>query len=57
MINPAMNANNQEYSFSEDEIESFNQTKQDFIDGKTTARDWDEIEADLNRLYDSKASS
>ncbi|MDR3696037.1 hypothetical protein [Mucilaginibacter sp.] len=42
---------NEEYVFSEAEIASLVKTKQDFIDGKTTARDWTEIEEDLNRAY------
>ena len=46
-----MNKNDWEYSFSEEEIASFNKTKQDFKDGKTTARDWTEIEEELNRKY------
>ena len=40
-----------EYAFSEAEIKSLVKTKQDFIDGKTTARDWNDIEEDLNRAY------
>jgi len=35
--------------FSEIEINGFIQTRQDFLDGKTTARNWDDIEDDLNR--------
>jgi hypothetical protein len=46
-----MNTNNREYSFSEEEIASFIQTMQDFKDGKTTARDWTEIEEELNQKY------
>jgi hypothetical protein len=40
-----------EYAFSEDEIASLVKTKQDFIEGKTTARNWTDIEEDLNRAY------
>ncbi len=40
-----------EYSFSEAEIKDLLKTKQDFLDGKTTARDWKDIEDDLNRAY------
>jgi hypothetical protein len=39
------------YDFTEDEIKGLLKTKQDFIDGKTTARNWDDIEKDLNRAY------
>ncbi|HWZ05239.1 MAG TPA: hypothetical protein VNX40_16590 [Mucilaginibacter sp.] len=42
---------NEEYVFNEAEIASLVKTKQDFIDGKTTARDWTDIEQDLNELY------
>jgi hypothetical protein len=42
---------NPEYVFSEAEIASFSKTKQDFLDGKTTARNWTDIEEDLNRAY------
>jgi hypothetical protein len=41
----------QEYVFSEGEIASFTKTKQAFLDGKTTARNWTDIEEDLNRAY------
>lgn len=40
-----------EYVFSESEIASLIKTKQDFIEGKTTARNWTDIEDDLNRAY------
>ena len=40
-----------EYDFTEVEIASFVKTRQDFIDGKTTARSWDDIQNDLNRAY------
>jgi hypothetical protein len=40
-----------EYVFSEEQIASLVKTKQDFLDGKTTARNWEDIEEDLNRAY------
>ena len=40
-----------DYSFSKTEIEGLIKTKQDFLDGKTTARDWKDIEQDLNSAY------
>ncbi len=40
------------YAFTKAEIESLLKTKQDFIDGKTTARDWEDIEKELNRAFD-----
>ena len=36
-------------NFSNAEIESLLKTKQEFLDGKTTARDWSDIEKDLDR--------
>ena len=42
---------NADYSFNEAEIKSFLKSKQDFIDGKTTARDWKDVEEDLNGAY------
>jgi len=43
--------NEEEYLFSKAEIESLVKRKQDFIDGKTTARNWKEIAKELNRKY------
>jgi len=43
--------NEDKYVFSKAEIEILVKRKQDFIDGKTTARDLDEIEKDLDRAY------
>lgn len=43
--------NNQEYVFSTTEIESLVKTKDDFVNGKTTARNWEDIEKDLNSAY------
>ena len=40
-----------DYSFSKSEIDGLLKTKQDFIEGKTSARDWNDIEDDLNRAY------
>ncbi len=40
-----------EYSLSTSEIDGLLKTKQDFLDGKTTARNWTDIEDDLNRAY------
>ena len=39
------------YEFSESEIKGLLKTQQDFIEGKTTARDWKDIQDDLNRAY------
>jgi len=39
------------YGFSDAEIKGFLQTQQDFVAGKTTARDWKDIQDDLNRVY------
>lgn len=40
-----------EYPFTKAELEGLVKTRQDFIDGKTTARNWNDIEDDLNRAY------
>jgi hypothetical protein len=42
----------QSYAFSDAEIKDLVKTRQDYIDGKTTARDWKDIEEDLNRAFD-----
>lgn len=44
-------SNDDQFDFSEAEINSFKQTRQDYIDGKTTARDWSEIKKDLGRAF------
>ena len=41
-----------EYTFSDAEIKDLVKTRQDYIDGKTTARDLKDIEDDLNRAFD-----
>lgn len=38
--------------FSEAEIKNLVKSRQDYLDGKTTARDWKDIEKDLNRAFD-----
>jgi hypothetical protein len=40
-----------DYTFSQEEINGLIKTKQDFLDGKTTARDWNDVKDDLNRAY------
>lgn len=40
---------NADYSFSEQEIKGLLKTKQDFLEGKSSARDWSKIEQELNR--------
>jgi len=51
MSKPSENINIQEYAFSEAELESLLKTQKDFINGKTTARDWNEIEEELKVKY------
>lgn len=41
----------EDYVFSTEDINSFVKTRQDFLDGKTTARDWTDIEEDLNSAF------
>ena len=39
------------YVFSESELDGFERTRKDFLDGKTTARSWAEVKEDLNRAF------
>jgi len=41
----------EDYVFSADQIADFERTQQDFLAGKTTAREWEDIKKDLNRVY------
>ena len=43
--------NEDEYVFSKEEIEGLVKTTQDYIDGKTTARDWEDVKAELKRDF------
>ena len=40
-----------EFPFSKKDIEGLLKSKKDFLEGKTTARNWDDIEEDLNSAY------
>jgi geranylgeranyl pyrophosphate synthase len=40
-----------EYIFSQDEINGFLKTNQDITEGKTTVRDWKDVESDLKRAF------
>jgi hypothetical protein len=42
---------NTDYNFTEQEIQGLLKTKQDFLEGKTTARNWNDIEQDLNNAF------
>lgn len=37
------------YNFTEQEITALLKTKQDFLEGKSSARNWNEIEQDLKK--------
>jgi len=50
-MNQSVNPNEANH-LSERDIEDLLQTKQGFSDGKTAARDWEDIENDLNKEYD-----
>jgi hypothetical protein len=41
-----------EYIFTKEQISGFVKTQQDFIEGKATARDWRDIEKDLDSAFD-----
>jgi len=51
MTEPIKNSQNGEYALSKTEIATLVQTMQDFKGGKTTARDWTEIEDELDHRY------
>jgi len=53
MVKSIENKSSKEHDFSDAEIASFVQTMQDFKDGKTTTRDWTEIEKELGQRYNS----
>jgi hypothetical protein len=40
-----------DFPFSKKDIEGLLKSKQDFLEGKTTARNWEDIEEDLNSAY------
>lgn len=40
-----------DYVFSDTQIADFERTQQDFLAGKTAARDWEDIKNDLSRVY------
>ncbi|MBD1391631.1 hypothetical protein [Mucilaginibacter glaciei] len=40
-----------DHIFSKSEIDSLLQTRQDYVEGKTTAREWTDIERDLNSAF------
>ncbi len=39
------------YIFSKDQIADFERSKQEFLDGKSTANNWEDIKKDLDRAY------
>ncbi len=40
-----------EHQFSKSEIEGFLKSKEDFTSGKTTAKDWNEVDEELKSAY------
>lgn len=42
---------NTDYQFSESEIQALLKTKQEFLQGKNSARNWTDIEQELNDAY------
>jgi hypothetical protein len=42
---------NEQYDLTDAEIQSLLNTQKDFLEGKTTARNWKDIEDDLNSAY------
>lgn len=43
--------NLKQFVLSENELKKLVKTRQNFLDWKTTARSWEEIEKDLEQLY------
>jgi hypothetical protein len=43
--------NYDDYVFSKEEIERLVKDNEDYINGKTTARDWNDIKEDLKRAF------
>ena len=46
-----IDADDNGYIFSEAEIKNLVKTRQDYIDGKTTARGWTDVEQGLNGAF------
>lgn len=45
----------QDYQFSDEEVAGFLKTKQDYLEGKTTARSWGEVKKDLDHAFGSNS--
>lgn len=41
----------QGYVFTDAQMADFEQSKQEFVDGKTTAKSWDDIKKNLESVY------
>lgn len=41
----------QDYIFTDAQMADFEKSKQEFLDGKTTAKSWDDIKKDLESVY------
>ncbi|SFS87945.1 hypothetical protein [Sphingobacterium wenxiniae] len=39
------------YVFTDAQLADFEKSKQEFLDGKTTAKSWDDIKKDLESVY------
>jgi len=50
-ITYTVNESADEYSFTAAELKSFRDTQKAFKEGKITAKDWNEIQEDLNRAF------
>jgi len=50
-LNYEIDADENGYIFSESEIKNLVKTRQDYIDEKSTARNWTDIEQDLNSAF------
>ncbi len=50
-IQYTINESPESYAFSKDQIADFERSRQDFLDGKSTANNWENIKKDLDRVY------
>lgn len=41
----------EDYVFTDAQMADFEQSKQEFLDGNTTAKSWDDIKRDLESVY------
>lgn len=50
-ISYTVNEDTEEYHFTDTELKSFRDTQKAFKEGKTSAKDWNEIQKELGRAF------